>query len=39
MPESSFLLMHTQRPRLEVDFHGPHITHHLPQELKRRRLT
>ena len=56
MPESSFLLMHTQRfcrrrrlhwrrkgrlprPRYEVDFQGPHITHHLPMELERRRLS
>ena len=27
------------RPRFEVDFNGPHITHHLPQELQRQALT
>ena len=54
-PESSFLLMHTerfrrcrrihwrrrgrwQRPRREIDFHAPHITHHLPDELRRQGL-
>jgi glycosyltransferase involved in cell wall biosynthesis len=56
MPESSFLLLHTERfrrcrrlhwrrrgrwprPRFEIDFHGPHITHHLPEALRRRQLS
>jgi glycosyltransferase involved in cell wall biosynthesis len=26
------------RPRYDIDFHGPHITHHLPDVLRRRRL-